>query len=128
MDMKPATPTEVSKDQTYGGAVVNTTTPTTTIIINQPAPIVTEGTEPHLVLNPDLFKMKSITIKCPYCKNTINTKVRLSFSFKSCCLCVIACWGIFACFQACRYKDVCCCDADHYCTVCGRKLGSYVAC
>ena len=125
MDMKPATPTDVSRDQTYGAAIVNTSSSPTAVVITQPVPVTTEA---NLVLNPDLFKRKPITIKCPYCNNTVNTKVKEIYSCKACCLCCITGVCFYICVQACRDKDICCFDAEHTCPTCGKRLGNYKAC
>lgn len=67
-------------------------------------------------------------VGCPYCKKQGMTRVERSCSCCNVLCCLFTALGPWLCFQACRGKDINCCDADHYCYACGNKLGHYDAC
>ena len=74
------------------------------------------------------FGTKPISITCQFCKNLITTQVEKSCN---CCSCLLCCWTGFifwVCIQACRNKEINCCDATHRCPSCGQLLGSYTSC
>ena len=120
--MNPA-PSSSSDRNKYGTAVVQTTSSTGAVVVNQQSPVAVVS-----VLDPRLFKSSSIVIQCPFCQNVISTEVQTSCSCCACCLC---CWTgfiIYAIIQCCRGKDICCRDAVHTCPTCKKVVGNYVAC
>ena len=106
------------------------------IIIQQNAQNVIPINQDSPKLEPLVFNSiypKDVT--CPYCYRKIETTVKESFNFCKCCS-FICCIVILTCFGDTSYcKDCCCCccrndckcfnDGDHYCSNCGRFLGTY---
>ena len=107
----------------YGTPVVQTTTSTGAVVVNQESPVTVVT-----VLDPSLFKTSTVITQCPYCRNVVSTDVQTSCN---CCAFCCCCWTgfvFYACVQCCRGKDICCCNAIHTCPSCKKQLGSYVAC
>ena len=108
--------------QTYGTAVVATVS-SSEVVVNQPAPEVALS-----ALNPDIYKIAPVTVKCPFCKKVVTTSVETSCSCAACCFCCWTGYLIYMCIQCCRNKDICCCNAEHSCPSCGKQIGHYSAC
>ena len=107
----------------YGAVVVPVTTSLNAVVVNQQAPAVALS-----ALNPDIYKIAPVSVKCPFCQNTITTSVETSCSCAACCLCCWTGYLIYMCIQCCRNKDICCCNAEHSCPSCGKRIGYYSAC
>lgn len=68
-----------------------------------------------------------VSLTCMFCKNPITTNVETSCSVGSVLLCICSCC-CYLVIQACRKKEICCCDAKHVCPLCGRTIGYYKSC
>ena len=77
---------------------------------------------------PKEFGLCSTSLTCPYCRTNIATNTEIDCSCGACCLCLCVTLLPYLCIQACRGKNVCCCDSTHTCPHCGKYLGSYKAC
>ena len=74
------------------------------------------------------FKTSPCNTFCPFCKNQIQTRVNTKCNW---CSFIFCCWsGIFTwlLIQCCRNKQIICCDAEHFCPVCGNKIADYTSC
>ena len=94
------------------------------VMMNQPIPVIAVQTA---IINPLMFRTEPVAIQCPFCFNYITTKVETTCSLGACCLCCFTGFLVFACIQLCNNKNVCCCDATHFCPICGKQLGFYSA-
>ena len=90
------------------------------IIINQmPRVIYVDSTN---------FKTSPCNTVCPFCHNQIQTKINTKCNWYSCLLCYFTGCCYWALFQWCRNKNLNCCDAEHFCPVCGNKIVDYTSC
>jgi hypothetical protein len=67
-------------------------------------------------------------VVCPHCRQGGVTRAETSCSILNTCCCICTYLGPWIIFQACRGKDINCCDANHFCVACGAKLYTYNAC
>ena len=115
------------------------------LIINQGAPITYAPVE---------FRYRPVKMVCPYCNNSIKSKVEQRFNFCTCfiiCLCALLiilagangncnggcdCCCCCCCCQKPREEEeeeegekccYCCNDAIHTCPACGRILGKHIS-
>lgn len=87
--------------------------------------IVTNQTEPIVIT----VKLRSnpVSLLCPFCRKVIDTKTEKKFNIVACCCCLF--FSIYyVCIQACRGKNILCCDVVHKCPKCGHTIGEYNAC
>lgn len=87
--------------------------------------IVTNQIEPTVISV--RFKSNPVSLFCTFCKRPITTKIKRKFNIVACCCCFF--FSIYyVCIQACRGKNILCCDVIHKCPNCGLVLGEYNAC
>ena len=105
----------------YGQPIVSGVPPNgnPAIINNQQVPT---------IVDPRMFKIKPLTIRCTYCQMPITTVVTKRCNVLAFFLCVCSGILLYILIQACRRKDCCCYDSTHVCPNCGRTVGSYRAC
>jgi hypothetical protein len=98
---------------------VTITDSSTQIVTNQIVPI---------VINTSVkFKSNPVSLYCPFCKHKITTNTKKKFNTVACCCCIF--FSIYyVCIQACRGKNILCCDVIHKCPNCKLTLGEYNAC
>jgi len=102
------------------------------IIINQQSPIV----------SPISFSAEPAEMNCPYCFQSIISKVEKHFNCPS-CLCysfsiILCAIPLLICSGICNSATglninpscdcECCCDVEHICPKCGRNIGRYNSC
>ena len=100
-------------------SAVTITDSSTQIVNNQIVPV---------VITPSVkFRNYPISLFCPFCRHNITTKTERKFNIVACCCCFF--FSIYyVCIQACRRKNILCCDVIHKCPKCHLTLGEYNAC
>ena len=96
--------------------------------IQNSIPVINQVQPPVVNVVNTQFGTKPVSITCQFCKAPITSVVNKSCNFCNfllCCCTTLICW---ICIQACRGKELNCCDAQHTCPNCGKILGNYTAC
>ena len=112
----------------YNQATKNDTqnhTQNITIVNNQPLPgsIIIEQKETIIPVD---FRTESVTMKCPNCKNNIQTQIEKSLNCGACALNGFCCC-VYPIVQCCNNKECGCMNCKHTCPKCGRIIGHYHA-
>jgi len=89
----------------------------------QTVPITTN----QMVNDPKKYKLSPVVTKCPHCFQTVTTNVETRCSCCACCCCIVGVFFIYACYQCCRDKELCCQDAVHKCPSCQKDIFYYKA-
>ena len=103
---------------------------------NQLFPVVFDDVNKHIYINTKFFKTNSLLLKCPFCKNVINTKIEKSFKKRD-----IFCLSFLFCITLSIYntglyfigykgiksncKDCLCFNVKHFCPYCNKLIYHY---
>ena len=96
---------------------VTITDTSTEIVVNQLTPTVITVK----------FRNNPVSLFCTFCRCPITTQTERKFNIVACCCCFFF-TIYYVCIQACRGKNILCCDVIHKCPNCGKVLGEYEAC
>jgi hypothetical protein len=116
-------------NQTNQGYVPPTQYSNNALIQPQPQLIISNNQQNVPTMNFDgVLRSHPGFVVCPYCRQGGVTRAETSCSLINTCCCIFTSPVTWIIFQACRGKDINCCDANHHCVSCGAKLYTYHAC
>ena len=78
-------------------------------------------------LGPTEFGLESVTMTCHNCEESVMTRIVKTTNIKAVLTAIGTLYIGLVCIQICNNKSIGCEDCEHYCPLCGFKLGRYYA-